>query len=96
MADKGPRLTNEGHQGSAKGIQMNKYTGGTLGEKLIALRGTRTQQEVAEALDIPTGRFGNYERNRNEPDIATLSKIAEYFNVTLDWLLADKRPMPAN
>ena len=64
--------------------------GRTFGEKLIYLRGSRTQQEVADALGIPVGRYGNYERNRNQPPIEILVKMAEYFNVTLDWLLAGK------
>lgn len=46
-----------------------------------------TQQEVAEALNITRTAIANYEAGTREPDLATLIKIADYFDITLDYLL---------
>ncbi|MCH5316826.1 MAG: helix-turn-helix transcriptional regulator [Eubacterium sp.] len=47
----------------------------------------KTQKEVAEALNIAPTTLGNYIRNLREPDFNTLVAIANYFNVTTDFLL---------
>jgi len=47
----------------------------------------KTQREVAQALNIAPTTLGNYIRNLREPDFETLIKIANYFNVTTDYLL---------
>jgi len=48
-----------------------------------------TQREVAQALNIAPTTLGNYIRNLREPDFETLIKIANYFNVTTDYLLGN-------
>lgn len=58
-----------------------------IGERLILLRGSRTQQEIADALGISRARYSHYENGRNEPDLATLNHMAEFFQVTVDYLL---------
>ncbi|MBP2657265.1 MAG: xre [Firmicutes bacterium] len=60
-----------------------------LGERLKALRNEKgkTQQEMSDILDIARGTYAHYEINRREPDNTTLKKIADYFDVTTDYLL---------
>ena len=54
--------------------------------KLKELRGKTTQTELAKILNIPVKNLSNYEVGRTEPDIQTLIKLANYFNVSLDYL----------
>jgi transcriptional regulator with XRE-family HTH domain len=44
------------------------------------------QAEVAERLGIVQSTYAYYETGRNEPDIETLSKLADIFETTLDYL----------
>lgn len=46
-----------------------------------------TQKEVAQALNIAPTTLGNYIRNLREPDFKTLVAIANYFDVSTDFLL---------
>lgn len=46
-----------------------------------------SQQDLADQLGISRGRIGNYELGTREPDFDTLSRIADYFSVTTDYLL---------
>lgn len=59
----------------------------TLGERLKYLRGKRTQEEVAKAIGLSRARYSHYENNRVEPDITILSKMSDYYNVSVDYLL---------
>lgn len=47
-----------------------------------------TQVEVAEVLGISKSTIASYEVGRTEPDLETLAKLAEYYEVSLDWLLS--------
>ena len=49
-----------------------------------------SQQELADALDVPRTTLGDYERGKTEPNIATLISLAECFDITLDALLREK------
>jgi transcriptional regulator with XRE-family HTH domain len=46
-----------------------------------------TQKQLAATLNIAPSTLGNYVRNEREPDHKTLKRFAEYFNVTIDYLL---------
>ena len=58
-------------------------------EKLKELRKAlkQTQTDLATYLGITVSAYGNYELGQREPDIKTLNKLADYFNVTVDYLL---------
>ncbi|BCJ87452.1 helix-turn-helix domain-containing protein [Effusibacillus dendaii] len=56
-------------------------------KRLSILRGNRTQQEVADALGISRARYAHYETGRNEPDLNTLVRLADFFQVPVDDLL---------
>lgn len=67
-----------------------------IGERLIRLRGVRTQQEVADALGISRARYSHYENGRNEPDLLTLGHLADYFNVSTDYLVGRNEAIREN
>lgn len=57
--------------------------------RLKELRQSRnlSQKELAEILKVSTGTVGNWEVGLREPDFQTLTKIADMFNVSCDYLL---------
>jgi transcriptional regulator with XRE-family HTH domain len=61
-----------------------------LGNRLRQLRGKRTQSEVAKILGITRARYSHYENGRNEPDTEMLQKIADYYKVSVDYLLGNE------
>lgn len=60
-----------------------------LGERLKELRKEKKllQKELAYDLNLSQETISLYETNRREPDYTTLIKIADYFNVSVDYLL---------
>lgn len=59
------------------------------GDRIAELRKKRnlTQEELAKILKISRAALSHYEQNRREPDYNTLSRIANYFKVTIDYIL---------
>ncbi|UOG08811.1 helix-turn-helix domain-containing protein [Bacillus altitudinis] len=57
--------------------------------RLIQLRKTKklTQEQMAEKIGIHRATYANYERGYRQPDYDTLIKIADFFEVTTDYLL---------
>ena len=55
-----------------------------------------TQTNIANALHIGQSTYNRYERGVREPDHETLKKIADYFHVSLDFLLKHDRPYTRN
>ena len=47
----------------------------------------KTQQEVANLLNIAQTTYGGYELETSEPTIETLCKLADYYGVSLDYLV---------
>lgn len=62
----------------------------TLGEKIKLLRNKLTQEELAALLSVDRSTLASWEVNRREPDIATLCRIATFFQVSVDWLVNHK------
>ena len=64
----------------------------TLGQKLRKLRNDKgiTQKDLADQLHVTFQTISKWESDKNEPDLATLKEIANYFNVTLDYIASDK------
>lgn len=46
-----------------------------------------TQDQIADFLGVPTRTYGSWERGERQPDFEILCRIADYFNVTTDYLL---------
>ncbi|MFY0324950.1 helix-turn-helix domain-containing protein [Bacillus sp. YIM B13590] len=55
--------------------------------KKLRLEKKMKQQEVADKLGIARTTYASYEQGKREPDHETLIKIAEYYDVTIDFLL---------
>lgn len=57
--------------------------------RLIALRKEHhlTQSDFANLLNVSQAAIGNWELGKREPDLETLSRIADYFQVSVDYLL---------
>ncbi|MCK9268435.1 MAG: helix-turn-helix domain-containing protein [Alkaliphilus sp.] len=63
-----------------------------LGEKIQYLRIERglKQKEMAQILQINRATLSNWETGRANPDPEMLAKLAEFFNVTTDFMLSRK------
>ncbi len=48
-----------------------------------------SQQRLAEMLSISQQAIFKYEKTSNEPDISTLIKLSEIFNVSVDFLIGN-------
>lgn len=46
-----------------------------------------TQKEVADFICCSSLVYSRYEREVREPDIDALCKLADYFNVTVDYIV---------
>lgn len=60
-----------------------------LGIRLSALREEKglTQKKLAKLLNMSNGTISNYENNVHFPDPNTLCRLADFYNVTTDYLL---------
>ena len=60
--------------------------------RLKKLRNARhvTQQELADYLNVTRPTIAGYETKGKEPDYNTISMIASYFNVSIDYLLSGR------
>ena len=54
--------------------------------KILRKQLNKTQEEVAKDLKLQKQTYQNYELGKREPDIETLKNLADYFNVSLDYL----------
>lgn len=57
-----------------------------IGERLIQLRGERTQKEVARALGISVSSVGMYERGERMPRDEIKIAIAKYYDKTVQFI----------
>jgi transcriptional regulator with XRE-family HTH domain len=55
--------------------------------KLLREEKGKTQQDVADALGIGRPTIAGYETKGKQPDYEKLQKLADYFNVSTDYLL---------
>lgn len=53
-----------------------------------------SQSELARYLGVARSTVCQYEANRREPDNETLSKLADYFGVTVDYILGREESRP--
>ena len=61
----------------------------TLAKRLKELRESRRvyQREMAEHLGLSFRGYQNYETGQSEPKIAALIAIADYYQVSIDYLV---------
>lgn len=55
--------------------------------KLLRNNKNLSQTALAEKLNIATSRYNNYETGKREPDNEMLKQIADFFEVSTDYLL---------
>lgn len=60
-----------------------------LGARFKAVRAEkkRTQKQVASGIGIPERQYQNYEYGKNIPSALLLCALADYFDVSLDYLV---------
>lgn len=60
-----------------------------LSERLHLLRKEQdlTQLLAAEGMDIPFSTYRRYEKNEREPTASVLVQMADFYNVSLDYLV---------
>lgn len=66
--------------------------GNMFADRLKQLRNEKgiTQVEFAKIFNISSGTIAMWETGRRTPDVDMLGRIADYFDVTVDYLLFDK------
>jgi len=52
-----------------------------------------SQNEMADRLDAYRTSYHRYERGETSPQLTALYELAKTFDISLDWLIADKGPM---
>ena len=66
-----------------------------LSERLLALRHelNLSQKRLVREMGLALNTYVRYERGEREPDATTLVQIADFYHVTLDYLVGrtDKR-----
>lgn len=60
-----------------------------MNNKLVTLRGTRTQEEIANAIGISVSAIGMYETGQRVPRDEIKVKLANYYNVSIESLFFD-------
>lgn len=55
--------------------------------KELRKQANKTQTEIAKQLHISQSNYGKYELDQLEPSIETLCNLADYYNVSLDYLV---------
>ncbi|SMO33496.1 helix-turn-helix domain-containing protein [Melghirimyces algeriensis] len=65
----------------------------TLGKRLrnLRLKKKLRQDDVAREFGVSKSAIGMYERNEREPPLTLLRQMADYFQVTTDYLLGRKQ-----
>ena len=61
----------------------------TIGEQLKELRKARKilQKDIAMFLNIPLRTYQSYEYGEAEPNLDSVAKLADFFDVSTDYLL---------
>jgi len=61
----------------------------TFGERLKQLRKEKnmTQKELAEYLRMHTNAYQNYEYDKRDMSIKSLTALADFFDVSIDYLI---------
>lgn len=57
-----------------------------IGKKLVELRGTRTQKEVAQAINVCQSTYSMYENGERLPSDDVKKRIAEYHKCSVQFI----------
>ena len=71
-----------------------------LGERIRELRKAMkiTQMQLAAELNVANGTIAMWETEKREPDIKTIRRLADFFDVPVGYLLGEdeKKPTPVS
>lgn len=62
-----------------------------MAEKLVILRGKRTQEEVANALGISKSALAMYETGKRVPRDTTKARIARYYKKSVPYIFFNEK-----
>src|SRR5690625_2933234 len=57
--------------------------------KFLRTRSNLTQEQLSKIINVSTSAIGMYERGAREPAFDTLIRIANHFNVSVDYLIGN-------
>ena len=55
--------------------------------KTLRKENNKTQSDLAKILNVTTGSYNQYELGNTEPNIDILIKLADYYGVSVDYLI---------
>lgn len=58
--------------------------------RILRRKKNLSQKDLGNKLGLAESTIGMYEQGKRQPDYETLLKIADYFEVTVDYLLGNK------
>lgn len=71
-----------------RGVNMD-----SIGKRIRKIRkeNNLSQKQLAKKLSVSQATVGHYEKNKRNPSIDNLIKLADIGNVSLDWLITGKK-----
>lgn len=57
--------------------------------KMLRLEQKKTQQDLADVLGVRRSTYGEYERSKIVPPYDKIEKLANFFGVSVDWLVGN-------
>lgn len=64
--------------------------GSAVGKRLIALRGGKTQEEVAKSIGVSVSALSMYEQGNRIPRDEIKMKLADYYKISIESLFFEK------
>lgn len=61
--------------------------------KLIRKQNKLTQQQLADVLHISRSAYCSYETGRRTPDVETLVKLSEFYNIPVGTIVGSSEPL---
>lgn len=70
----------------------------TFGQRLRALRKgiAKKQHELSSIFGVNAQTWGNYERDRNQPEFELIGRICSHFGINSEWLIFGNEPKFTN
>lgn len=70
-------------------MELKKYNSKKIGEILKMLRHEKKigQNELAKLLELSNASISYWENGKQEPSASALFKLAQFFNVSVDYIL---------
>ena len=67
-------------------LEVIKVDKKKIGEKLVELRGMRTQKEVAKAINVCQSTYSMYEKGERIPSDEVKKRISEYYKRSVQFI----------